>query len=263
MAKLLDLKKAAKEMYEVMILDTPLDENSNSLEAEMYIRKAMVLIEPQDLFSETTQEIIDSLEPYEEVETPKKVPEKKVTPIVEKEIVPEKPKDVEFTTDDLVMEIKNTKKLESLKSLAKKNVLFKSIHKDIAIYQTLSTLQSDMLDILLSGPQKEYVDQDRESTVQKLKTPVIVLPKKKKHSANAQNITILSESSVISGLVVGSVVQFVTAANSKVCPKKELIGTIDTIKLDLNKTTNEVVKIICPEGHFYKYSKSVVLVKSK
>ena len=100
----------------------------------------------------------------------------------------------------------------------------------------------------------DYVDQDKDV----IRIPVAV--KTPRPKSTTANVLYFEKSDVVSGLVVGSTVSFVTAPNSRVAPKQTLTGKVLQIKIDHNKTGFEVVKIDTKVGSFFKYSKSVKLI---
>jgi len=265
------LVKAAKELDKLLFEEPQIDFTQSPEKLVDSLMEASKELESDD---ELTKETIDVLGELWEGKDGKLTVEVceifqglGILPLA-KEDMKEGPEDA-IIVDSLVEEVEDAERLKDLKDIAKSNDEFKEIRGKLSGYKDVDDLRGDMLDILDLAPEEtepeeapeekaaepEYVQKmNKKKEEPKAKMEVIKGGKKEEIKKTVQ----LEKSNIIKGLVVGSKVQFTTAANSKKAPKKKLTGTITQIK-NCNKLNQEVVQITTKLGVFHKTSKSITL----
>lgn len=243
------LQAAITEMNKVMTINPPFDEDGTVQTLIESIREATGFIDPaSDTFTAATKAIIDQLttpatenkEPEEE-ETAEETDQRELT-----------------AAEELLAQTTEAETMAELKGIIKANMEFKELRGKVGSYKSFDDLRNVMLEYIGgAAATTDYVDQAKEEP----QKPIAVkTPKAKGKRADKEPVLYFKRSEVVKGLAVGSQVKFTTAANSQVAPKTELKGEVVQIKLDVNKTKSEVVRIKTLKGMFFKYSNSVELL---
>lgn len=255
MLSLKQLRSAATEINRVLGCDPPIDIDGTVDEIVLGIRTASTLIEPTDFFSKSTKVVIDELSPIKTPTAEEPEPEEKKAEVLKEET----PDDLDEEEDDydVLEQIAKATQINDLKKLVKDNDKFKSLRKHLTSYKSIDILRTDMEETIGVGATAAYVNQGREDPV----IPVVPEIKLSKIPYTGSKTKYYEVSSVNPEIKLGVKVKFISAGNSRVAPRDELVGTVDRIKTDPKKSANEVVRISTHVGKFYKTTKSITIIK--
>jgi len=242
------LQNAITEFNKVMGLNPPLSVDGSIQELTDQIKVAIDYIDPvNDEFTTATSAVIK--------EFTGTIVEEETTKEVEDDSIDQR----ELTdAEELLVQTTDAETMAELKSIVKANLEFKELRGKVGSYKTIDALRNIMMEYIgAAAATADYVDQAKEEPQEPVpvKTPKINTKK-----GDRAEVLYFKRSEVVKGLTVGAQVKFTTAANSQIAPKTVLKGEVVQIKLDINKTAHEVVRIKTLKGMFFKYSNSVELL---
>jgi hypothetical protein len=263
MISLKALRQTAKEFNTILGLNPPIDLRATAETLINDIRQEIEQGIPDEEFSLEVVELLKEIKDrFAKVEATD-IPHEEVDPVVEKTLIV-KGEDNPVIEDGIALadQIDNAKRISQLKEIVKSNDEFKTLRGKLGSFKTMDELRVVMIDLLAGEIPEGYVDQDQPTAPARdlsiPEPPPINDPKRRgPKSKTTQSFEI---SRVLKGLVVGSKVEFVTAANSRIAPAQVLSGKVIQIKIDISKTPEEVVHIKTDRGLFYKLSKNVKLL---